>query len=146
MNIVINDDLSSISTSLDNLKECCLPNYNPETLINAYVEASSYYPPLLHRIARDLPVSPGFDPNGFDISIDYIAETKMVGMAFVPRYNMNFTLGEKEIFLPQGEKYYFATAFKPDILTFQSLATQAGFKVKETLQNETNCVLHILEA
>lgn len=33
MNITVNPDLSSHIVSADNLQECFLPNYNPETLI-----------------------------------------------------------------------------------------------------------------
>lgn len=120
-------------------------NQDPESLIAAYQEASQYYPPLLHRIIRDLPIKGDFDPDVFDLCIDYTPATKMVGMAFVPSKEMKFEIGGKEIALVPEEKLYFATAFKPDIQTVQDLAVVAGFEVEKTIQNDSNCVLHILK-
>lgn len=120
-------------------------NQDGESLTAAYREASRYYPPLLHRILRDLPITGDFDPKAFEICIDYTPETKMVGMAFITNRSLRFEVGERPVHLLKGEKLYFATAFKPDLLAVQKLAMDAGFSAQETVGNDSHCVLHVLK-
>jgi L-histidine Nalpha-methyltransferase len=121
-------------------------NQNIETLRAAYMTRKPVYMTLPHRIARDLNVQEGFDPDGFDLDIEFMPETQACAMCFIARHDMVFSVDGHDFALHRGQRLYFHNAFKFDQAFFTSAAERTGIQVLETVFESTNpCLLQVLK-
>lgn len=122
-------------------------NQNPELLARAYGALSDHFSRLLYRIQRDLPVSSGFEPEGFKMEVDYFSHTQACALCFVPQKDMSFYISDELFELKKDQRLYFHNAFKFDKETFLRAAQDGGFDVVKSVEQANNpCVLHALKA
>jgi uncharacterized SAM-dependent methyltransferase len=121
-------------------------NQDFEKLKKAYLELEFCFRRILYKISEDLNVSSGFDPNGFQMEVDYFKETQACATCFVTNKNMKFSIDGEFFNLFKGQRLYFNNSYKFDIQTFLYAINKAGFRLLFTEKIKGNpCVLHALE-
>lgn len=121
-------------------------NQDVDKLEPAYRGLTEYYLTLPHRIKRDLDVFGDYDPEAFEVKVEFIQDSKALAVSFVVKKDMKFTVNGRFVSLVQGEQLYMGNSFKFDRDTFLSTAQEAGFISVKTIECPANpCLLHILK-
>jgi hypothetical protein len=101
---------------------------------------------LPHLIARDVSINGYFNPDGFDMDVEFIPQTQACAMSLVANEDMNFMADGMAVSLKKGKRLYFHNAFKFDEETFLKSAKTAGFHLEHTERVPENpCLLHIFK-
>jgi uncharacterized SAM-dependent methyltransferase len=122
-------------------------NQDLESLRRAYMAQKELYLTLPHLMLRDLPIKGKFNPDGFDVDVEFIPSTQACAVSFIAKEAMQFSIKDENFQVKRGQRLYFHNAFKFDVATFTRCIRNAGFDVLETVVQAKNpCVLHVLKA
>ncbi len=120
-------------------------NRDAALLAEAYETNRAYEETVLYRIARDLPISEGYDPEAFEMVMEFHENTGAYSMSFVATRNMDFQIDDEKFFLQSGERFYFHNSYKLQPHIFHAAAKFAGFEVIETIMSDNKrSALHII--
>lgn len=121
-------------------------NQNADNIYDAYMEAEKFNMNLLHRIERDLPVSPGFDVDNFYFEPQWIPETGAATLTYVCKQNMDFSIGNETFNLKAGQRFYMHNSYKFELSKFQKMAWSAGFRIHSSqFTKSRRMALHVLK-
>lgn len=121
-------------------------NQDPDSIYNAYMTEANFDLNLLYRIKRDLPVSDGFDPNGFYFEPKFFPDTGAASHTYIAKNNMQFELAEEVFFIPKSQQFFMHNTYKfrPD--KFLDVALNAGFKRLATeISSDKKIAIHLLK-
>lgn len=107
-------------------------NQNEADFHDAYMTGADFHLNLLYRIARDLPVSDGFDPDAFSFKITFFKETGAMAYTYVCQKSMVFKLEGETFFLSKGQEFYLHNSYKFVADRFISIAKDSGFTAIDT--------------
>jgi|GEM_PF-3290090 len=107
-------------------------NQNEADFHDAYRTGADFHLNMLYRIARDLPVSEGFDPEAFGFKITFFKETGAMAYTYVCQKPMTFELEGETFTLSKGQEFYLHNSYKFKADRFVSIAKDSGFDLVET--------------
>jgi uncharacterized SAM-dependent methyltransferase len=107
-------------------------NQNEADFHDAYMTGADFHLNMLYRIARDLPIGAGFDPNAFGFKINFFKETGAMAYTYVCKKPMTFELEGETFSLSKGQELYLHNSYKFKADRFVSIAQDSGFKVVDT--------------
>ncbi|MCD8520538.1 MAG: L-histidine N(alpha)-methyltransferase [Alphaproteobacteria bacterium] len=81
-------------------------NRDEKLMKTLYEDQADLWRHVLYRIKNELPVSEGFDPEGFDYEVDWIEETDASVRKFVANKDMNFSIGEENFSITKGRRIF----------------------------------------
>lgn len=119
-------------------------NQDPEALAKAYETNRTYQCTLLHRIARDLPIDGNYDPNGFELVMEFHPDTKAYSMSFQATKPMRFSIDGELFNVEKNERFYFHNCFKFSAEQFIDITRQSKLDHVEMITDGTTSVLHVL--
>lgn len=122
-------------------------NQDIESLRKAYGTRKPVYMTLPHLIARDVSIRGYFNPDAFDMEVEFIPQTQACAMSLVANEDMDFLLDGTPISISKGKRLYFHNAYKFSEEVFLRSAKNAGFTCEYTERMSGNsCLLHTLKA
>ncbi len=107
-------------------------NQNEADFNDAYMTGADFHLNMLYRIARDLPVSEGFDPDAFGFKITFFKETGAMAYTYVCLKPMAFELEGETFSLSKGQELYLHNSYKFKADRFVSIAKDSGFDLVDT--------------
>ncbi len=121
-------------------------NPDIENIIESYKAQNDVWLNVLERMKRDLPVSDGFDAQGFDFEPHWIPETYALYHTYVCKKDMSFLLGDRKFRLKTGQRFYLHNSYKYPTDYFCELAKHAGFDLSFTEVHDSHrMALHLFE-
>jgi uncharacterized SAM-dependent methyltransferase len=107
-------------------------NQNEADFHDAYMTGADFHLNMLYRVARDLPVSEGYDPDAFGFKITFFKETGAMAYTYVCQKPMTFELEGETFNLSTGQEFYLHNSYKFQAERFVSIAKESGFTAVET--------------
>ncbi len=122
-------------------------NQNEADFHDAYMTGADFHLNMLYRIARDLPVSDGFDPDAFSFKIKFFKETGAMAYTYVCQKPMVFKLEGETFFLSKGQEFYLHNSYKFKADRFVQIAKDSGFESVETkFDADDKVAVHLFKA
>ena len=107
-------------------------NQNEADFHDAYMTGADFHLNMLYRVARDLPVSEGYDPDAFGFKITFFKETGAMAYTYVCQKPMSFELEGETFNLSKGQEFYLHNSYKFKADRFVSIAKDSGFELVDT--------------
>lgn len=121
-------------------------NQNEADFHDAYMTGADFHLNMLYRVARDLPVSGGFDPEAFGFKITFFKETGAMAYTYVCQQPMTFDLEGETFKLSKGQEFYLHNSYKFKADRFVSIAKDSGFELVETkFDTDGRVAVHLFE-
>lgn len=121
-------------------------NQNEADFHDAYMTGADFHLNMLYRVARDLPVSEGYDPDAFGFKITFFKETGAMAYTYVCQKPMTFELEGETFNLCKGQEFYLHNSYKFKADRFVSIAKESGFSLVDTkFDSEQRVAVHLFK-